>query len=191
MRKLRIVDFDCECLPGHWIGGDYVSKVITAVAWSWMDEDSVQFMTHYDWTATEMAITMREVLTEADVVTGHYIRGFDLPLVNGALLNAGKEGLSKLTTIDTKLDLRKNMGRSQSQENLGAMLGLTLPKVDMRLAEWEAFNLRRNGGKDAGVARVCGDVRQHKELYATLRDIGWLGTPKTWSPEPKGSAYRP
>jgi hypothetical protein len=36
-RPLRVLDFDCEARPLHWISGDYVSKEITAIAWAWCD----------------------------------------------------------------------------------------------------------------------------------------------------------
>src|SRR3990167_967353 len=38
-RPFRILDFDVEARPLHWISGDYVSKEITAIAWAWIGED--------------------------------------------------------------------------------------------------------------------------------------------------------
>ena len=31
-RPMRVLDFDVEARPLHWISGDYVSKEITAIA---------------------------------------------------------------------------------------------------------------------------------------------------------------
>jgi hypothetical protein len=189
--KLTILDFDVECLPGHWIGGDYVSKIITAVAWSWHGEDEIRVYTHYDHTPDMLAVMLADRLQVADIVTGHYIRGFDLPLINGMLFRGKHAPLPRLTTVDTKLDLIKNFGRSQSQENLSAMLGVDEPKVKVSLHDWENFNLRVDGAEAAGIERVAGDVAQHKALYANLIDVGWLGGPRAWEPASPGKAYRP
>lgn len=188
---LRILDFDVETLPGHWIGGDYVSKIITCVAWSWVGTDEVECFTHYTHTPSMLADVLSFPLREADFVTGHYIRGYDLPLINGMLLRQGAPSLPRILSVDTKLDLRKNMGRSQSQENLSAMLGIESPKVTRNLHEWEGFNLREPGFEEAGIERCVGDVIQHKELYAKLVELGWLGSPRAWTPEGAGKAYRP
>ena len=37
-RAMRVLDFDVEARPLHWISGDYVSKEITAIAWAWVDK---------------------------------------------------------------------------------------------------------------------------------------------------------
>lgn len=190
-RPLKILDFDLECLPGHWIGGDYVSKIITAAAWSWVGEDEVQVVTHYD--ESDIASLVADKIEKADIVTGHYIRGFDLPLLNGGLLRERYVSLADVMTSDTKLDLKKAHGRSKSQKNLAAELGVKANKVDMTLYEWEMFNTRQPGGRDKGVERVRGDVIQHKALRAVLLAIGWLGPPKRWSAKSAGSngEYRP
>lgn len=190
MRKLRIIDFDMECQPGHWIGGDYVSKVVTAIAWRYRDEKAYHVRTHYDTEPGVMAETLASKLLQADIITGHYIRGFDLPLLNGALLDAGLSPLPRLTTVDTKLDLNRAHGRSLSQKNLSGMLGVAAPKVDLTLSEWEGFNLRREGFRRKGEQRVVGDIKQHCELYDRLVELDWISSPKTWSPVSKGSSYR-
>ena len=191
MSELRILDFDVEALPGHWIGGDYVSKVITAVAWSWRGTDEVECITHYALPPDVLAFRLAIELGKADLVTGHYIRGYDLPLINGMLLRGGRQSLPRLLTLDTKLDLHKSMGRSLSQKNLSSMLGVEAPKIDRTLDEWENFNLRVSGHEGAGIERVVGDVRQHKLMYDALVARRWLGAPKAWSPQGGGKNYRP
>jgi hypothetical protein len=182
LRELRIVDIDCECLPGHWIGGDYVSKVLTAVAWKFIgSEGGVEVRTHYEATPGEMAAELASVIESSDIVTGHYIRGFDLRLLNGNLLLGGFGPLSPVLAHDTKLDLTKTHGRSLSQQNLGALLGLQHPKVQVTLADWEAFNTKTPGYRDKGVERVAGDVLQNIEMRERLIELGWLGAPKLWT----------
>lgn len=184
---LRVLTLDCECLPGHWIGGDYVSKILTAVAWAW-DDGAVEVLTHYDEPPTELAAALAAEMETADIVTGHYIRGFDLPLVNGNLLAGGLYSLGPILASDTKLDLLKSHGRSLSQKNLSAQLGVAAPKIDVSLPDWEGFNTRQPGYRDKGVERVVGDVEQHREMRARLVALEWLGKPRVWSPTPKGQS---
>src|SRR3954468_13490203 len=77
-RPMRVLDFDCEARPLHWIGGDYVSKEITALAWAWTDDP--EHVTCYLLGETDtptMLEAFRAAYDQADMVTGHYIRGFD------------------------------------------------------------------------------------------------------------------
>jgi hypothetical protein len=187
MRSLDIVYFDMEAQPGHWIGGDYVSKLVTAVAWAHGDKDPL-VLTHYDSSLEQMASALAWHLERADIVVGHYIRAFDLPLLNGALLRAGAQPLPRILTVDTKLDLLKAHGRSKSQENLGASLGLENPKVKLSLTDWEGFNTLDPRYKDEGIERVIGDVKQNRELHRKLVDLGWIGPPRAWEPKQKGKA---
>jgi hypothetical protein len=125
------------------------------------------------------------------MVCGHYIRAFDLPLLNGELLRNGMEPLHPVLALDTKLDLYKAHGRSKSQKNLAAELGLGEPKVDVSLHEWEDFNSR--WGSDAKVIeRVVGDVLQNRALRKALIERGWLGAPNIWRAESHGgNGYHP
>ncbi len=187
-RQLRVLDIDVECLPGHWIAADYVSKIITAVSWKWIGErGQPEVLTHYDTYPDEMATRLAFVIEEADIVAGHFIRGFDLPLLNGNLLRAGLVPLHPVLAHDTKLDLIKTHGRSLSQENLAAMIGVSKPKVKVTLHEWESFNTRAPGFRDKGIKRVTGDVLQNIEMRQRLIELGWLGAPKQWDGTPKGS----
>jgi hypothetical protein len=189
MKKLRVLYFDLECRPGHWIGGDYVSKVITASAWMWGDSSApAMVMTHYDYKPFEIADATAMAIEEADMVVGHYIRGFDLPLLNGELLRGNAEPLKPVLSLDTKLDLNKAHGRSKSQKNLAADFGLEEPKVDVTLAEWEAFNGREDEADGPVIVRVVGDVVQNMALRAVLAEAGWLGAPRVWRPESSGGA---
>jgi hypothetical protein len=184
IKKLRVVTLDWECLPGHWIGADYTSRIVTALAWSWSDSpDRIDVMTHYEHTRASMAEAFRLLLTNADVVTGHWVTGFDLPVGNGARL---RENLPPLEGVvwasDTKSHLSKTSGRSLSQQNLAASLGVKAPKINVTLKDWEEFNLRTPGYQQAGEERVVGDVRQHMEMRAALIKLGWLGPAQRWVP---------
>jgi len=192
----RILDFDCECRPLAWYGGDFVTKQPTLIAWKFIGEpgptsvawiggsgDNERVLLEERW----MLADFRRAYDEADIVTGHYIRGFDLPLLNGALMRLGAPGLSPKMSQDTKLDMVKRQGLSTSQENLGAMLGLSHDKVGMNTGKWADANMLLLEGIMLAKERVVGDVEQHIEMRQRMLDLGILGPPKLWSPSAKGS----
>jgi len=198
--RLRVLDFDVECRPIAWYGGDWVTKQPTAIAWKWVGErgrvevavigESFDTRNVLD-EETLMLERFREAYDAADVVTGHFIRGFDLPLLTGALMRLGLPLLGTKDTHDTKGDLVRGQGISKSQENLGAMYELNHPKVPMNTASWLRGNLLLPDGIEATKKRVVGDVRQHVELRAAMLELGHLGPVKAWSPGGKADSYRP
>ena len=187
--KLDVVYFDLEARPGHWIGGDYVSKIVTAGAYVHNEEEYVHVLTHYDYSPQQIVEQIAVVIEDADLVVGHYIRGFDLPLINGELLRHSLQPLSSILSHDTKLDLAPAHGRSKSQQNIAGLLGLEHPKVNVTLAQWEAFNDRQPEGYDIGVERVKGDVLQNREMRHKLMSLGWLNPPQVWSPLSRSKGY--
>jgi hypothetical protein len=181
-RAVRILDFDCECRPLSFMGGDYVTKDITAMAWAWTDQpDDVTVYALGDVDQRTMLQAFREAYDKADMVTGHYIRGFDLPLVNGAMTEHHLSPLPDKLSHDTKLDLVRRHGQSGSQENLGAMLGLDNPKVQMNQHKWRSANRLTPEGIALSKERVVGDVKQHIEMRKRLLELGYLAGPKVWS----------
>lgn len=181
-RPLRILDFDCEARPLHWISGDYVSKEITAIAWAWTDrpEDVTCYLLG-ECDPITMLRAFLEAYDQADMVTGHYIRGYDLPMVNGALSEYQLPSLSDKLAQDTKTDLIRRAGLSSSQENLGVMLGLNHPKVGMDQRKWREANRLTPDGLARVRERVTGDVGQHIEMRQRLLDLGYLGPPRVWA----------
>lgn len=184
MSKLRVLDFDVECRPLAWYGGDFVTKQPTAIAWTWVGE------TRYPTCAwigasdrsslvleeeAAMLEDFRKAYDAADVVTGHFIRGFDLPLLNGACDRLGLPPLASKHAQDTKYDYMAAQGISKSMENLGAMYELKHPKVQMNTATWAAGNMLLPHGIKMTIARVVGDVKEHVELRAEMLRRGVLG----------------
>lgn len=194
--RASILDFDVECRPLSWYGGDWVTKEITAIAWAWVSPSNpakvsgrVECRLLGEVDLFDLVAEFQAVYAAADIVTGHYIRGFDLPLVNGACLELGLAPLGPTMAQDTKGDLVRFSGLSKSQENLGAMLGLRHPKVGMNQETWRAANRLTPEGIEGTRKRVVGDVKQHVEMRAALLDRGMLGPPRPWSagvtaPEP-------
>lgn len=179
----RILDVDIENRPIAYGGGDWTTADITAIAAGFDPEGIHCFMLTDSRTDHEYRIMLhgfRELYDKADIVTGHYIRNHDLPIINGAMIEFGMPPLGPKMTCDTKNDLVRFKDLSKSQEGLGAMLGLSAPKVHMSPHDWRQANrLQRT---EAARARVIGDVRQHMELRVALLKAGALGKMKTWRP---------
>ena len=186
---LKILDFDTETRPITYLGSDFTTGEPTALAWGFAHEGRrgirCYAVSHEGHKGIDQRREMLEAFhvayDEADVVTGHYIRGFDLPVIMGAMLDAGLPPLSDKLTIDTKQDLLKRKYVSASQESLGAMLGLKAPKVPMDQIKWRSANRFTPEGVTLTRRRVVGDVVQHMELRRKLTDMGWLTPPRMWT----------
>lgn len=180
-RPMRILDFDVEARPLHWISGDYVSKEITAIAWAFIGESSEpECVLLGETSPVEMLRRFRAAFDQADMVTGHYIKGYDLPVINGAMTEYALPPLTDKLAQDTKIDLIPSAGLSKSQENLGATLGLEHPKVRMNQRSWRDANRLTPEGIVLARARVIGDVLQHIELRQRLLELGYLVPPRVW-----------
>lgn len=192
-RDLKVLDFDCEARPLSWIGQDYVTKEPTAIAWKFIGDKGKPIVLALGETSSiDMLTRFVEAYDEAWIVTGHYIRGFDLPLINGALSDWNLPPLKAKLTSDTKLDLFKRHGMSNSQESIAAMLEIKHEKVSMSQADWRSANRLTAEGIKLTKIRVSGDVEQHIEMREELLERGWLGPPREWSGEPSGaSKYHP
>ncbi len=184
MRKVRILDFDIENRPLSYLGQDFTTAEVTAIASCWHGKPGSMevFLLGRD-EPGDMLRWFVERYEAADIVTGHYIRRHDLPIINGSLLELGLEPLGEKLTVDTKLDLVTH-GHvvSGSQENLAEMLGVRLPKVHMNTPRWRTANRLTPDGLALTMKRVAGDVRQHMQLYRRLVELGLLRQPSTWRP---------
>jgi hypothetical protein len=180
-RDMRVLDFDIENRPLTYLGSDFTTAEVTAISWAWVDKH--EDVTVYLLGETELPEILRAfcvVYNQADVVVGHYLRGHDLPMVNGALMECQMPALSDKRIQDTKLDLMKSKGISKSQESLGAMWDLDTPKVQMNQSKWRAANRLTKEGLALVRERVTGDVRQNIALRKKERELGYLGPPRWW-----------
>lgn len=151
------------------------------MAWAWCDApDDVTCYLLGETDPVTMLLAFVAAYNQADMVTGHFIRGYDLPMVNGSLTEYQQQPLADKLTHDTKLDLVRRQGLSSSQENLGAMLGLEHVKVKMNQSTWRAANRLTPEGLHLARARVTGDVKQHIEMRRRLLDLGYLAAPVIW-----------
>ena len=179
-RPMRVLDFDIENRPLSYLGSDFTTAEVTAIAWAWTDTPDVVVRLLGE---TPLEDILREFVgayNAADLVTGHFIRGHDLPMVNGALMECGLPPLEDKLVQDTKVHLMRAKGISKSQESLGAMFHLDAPKVSMNQSKWRAANRLTPEGLAEVRQRVVGDVRQHMELRRVLLERGLLAPPKMW-----------
>lgn len=177
---MRVLDFDIENRPLSYLGSDFTTAEVTAIAWAWTDAEEVTVRLLGE---TPLLSILREFVAAydaADMVTGHFILGHDLPMLNGALMECGLPPLGDKFVQDTKVHLMRAKGISKSQESLGAMFHLDAPKVSMNQSKWRAANRLTPEGLREVRERVVGDVRQHMELRRVLLDRGMLAPPKMW-----------
>ena len=180
-RPLRVLDFDIENRPLSYLGSDFTTAEVTAIAWAWCDQP--EDVTVYLLGETDLIDILRrfvDAFNAADMVTGHFITGHDLPMLNGALVECGMPPLADKLVQDTKTHLVSLKGISKSQESLGAMFRLDAPKVQMNQSKWRAANRLTSEGLAEVRQRVTGDVRQHIELRQTLLDRQLLRPPSMW-----------
>lgn len=182
-RALRVLDLDIENRPIAYLGGDFTTAEITAIAWCWVGRPkTLTSRVLGDVELRPILMDFAAVYAEADLVTGHFIRGHDLPVINGALMEQGLPPLGQKMTSDTKLDLVSRKYVSASQENLAEMLGVAASKYHMSNAMWREANRLTKKGRELTKKRVEDDVLQHMALRAVLIERGLLGGPKVWRP---------
>lgn len=177
-------DLDIENRPITYVGSDWTTADITAIAFSFMDEDEVFCFVQTKARSSQrtMLKKFREFYDRVDGVSAHNIRRHDLPHINGALMEHGLPLLGPKLVCDTYGDLKKKTGISSSQENLSAMLGVVAPKVGMNSVKWRAANRLLPEGIEATKERVIGDVIQHKALRLALLERDMLRPPRMWRP---------
>lgn len=184
-RRLRVLDFDIENRPLAYLGPDYTTAEITAIAWGWWPRGRIECRV-YDGSGPAEYRDMLEQFVEAynqsDIVTGHYIRKHDFPIINSALLEMGLPGLSQKMTSDTKVDLTKQKYLSMSQENLAEALGVKANKFHMNNAKWREANRFTPRGLELTHRRARDDVRQHRQMRSRLVELGVMRPPRLWVP---------
>jgi hypothetical protein len=120
-----------------------------------------------------------EAYNAAEMVTGHNILRYDLPVLNGECVRRGIPGLGPKLAQDT-MRLHKTKGLKKGQDNLGKVMGVPDPKMPLSWAEWqEAYEEK---GWKTVIKRCESDVLSHKLMRQALLDGGYLRPPVVWSP---------
>ncbi len=184
VRPARILDFDLENRPLSYLGMDFTTSEITAIAWGWAGQTKVHVAllgpTDNPAARVVMLDAFKKEYDRADVVTGHYILEHDLPIIQGARIELGLERLGPKMVQDTKVHLIRFKGISKSQENLAGALGVPATKYHMTNAMWREANRLTKEGIALTRRRVTDDVRQHQKLRAALVKGGYLGPMQIW-----------
>jgi hypothetical protein len=182
-KRLRILDFDSECRPMHYSEWRAESQ-ITAIAWSWVGRDNVRCEVLEQDLSNERSMleAFLEDFNAADIVTGHYLRKHDLPLINDHCIRLGLPLLKPVLVSDTMADLPKIKGLGKSQENLSVTFALDAEKHHMTGAQWRVANALDAAGRASARRRVVDDVLQNKQLRVALLERGLLRAPQTWRP---------
>jgi hypothetical protein len=181
-KSLKILDFDIENRPLTYMGNDFTSADVTAIAWSWTHQKKIHCKLIPVHSYEDMLLSFLEAYNEADVVTGHFIRKHDLDHVNGALFEFGLPKLTSKLVQDTYLDTTKGRGLSMSQEAMADLKGVEESKFRMSQYNWRLANRLTPEGVKLTRQRVVDDVRQNKALREQLLTDGQLAPPKIWRP---------
>ena len=182
-RKTRILDLDIENRPLSYWMDDRPTCEITAIASQWVGSPRSMQVLLLGIDDPEYMLT--EILhryMEADLVTGHYIRRHDLPIINGALYEYGLPLLVPKWTCDTKLDMFTKADIPATQEFLCETLGCPIPKVHMTQTDWREANRLTPRGLEKTRKRVTTDVQQHMWLREEMLQRGMLRPISVWNP---------
>jgi hypothetical protein len=205
----RVLDFDLENRPLAYLGGDYTTAEVTSVAWAWVVDGKIKgkvqcallgvpcyhpgcMAYHIGEPLADVILAFAEAYAAMDLGTGHFVRGHDLPVINGMLLELGYPPLPKRMVQDTKQELKDSKYVSLSQESLAAMLGVPAPKIHMDQRKWRTANRLEPEGLELTRQRAVGDVVQHVQMRNRLLELDWLKAPKVWdSARSRMPRYRP
>lgn len=185
----RILDFDVETINAGFDDPDWTPQKITCVAWSWIGEEDVHsricgpegLFTQPD-RRRRMVAALVDQIRQADMLTGHNIYRFDLPIVNAECMRLGLEPLRAQFVQDT-MWLKKAKGFKKGQDNLGLLTHIDDEKFALNWQAWqdayseEGWKLIRH--------RAESDVHMHKQLRERLISSGWLknnGKGRRWLP---------
>lgn len=197
----RTLSFDIENRPLSYWQPDCPTAEITSIASCWTDDPgSIEVwllappcvhcsggwckeMGDSVMSATHMLARFLDRYSRADIVTGHYIRKHDLPIINGALMDIGLPTLGPKMTCDTKLDMVKKADIPATQEYLLEMLGVPgMKKYHMSQRKWREANRLTPKGLQETYERVSSDVVGHIAMREYMLQRGLLTGPQVWDP---------
>lgn len=179
----RILDFDIETLAAGYADPAWVPDKITCISASWIGEDEVfTWMTGQRgyWSrkarARKVLRPFYELLSEAEMVTGHNIRRFDLRVFNAEAMRCGVEPVRQILVEDTMAILRSK-GFKKGLDNIAVELGCG----GKRALSWSEWDKAYEDPSWTVVKERCeSDVRLHKRVREEMRSRGWLKPPTLW-----------
>lgn len=182
-RPLRVLDFDIETVAAGFADPQWVPNRTICWAYCWVgsNEAMVSALPVADFYNHDMRRAFLqpffEIIAEADVLTGHNIVRFDLPVLNAECLLLGLPRIGSKMIQDT-IQLPKSKGFKKGQDNMGYAFGVKEEKMPLSWAQWEAAYAEPDM---ATVKERCAsDVLMHIELREKMRQAGLLQPPKMW-----------
>lgn len=181
--ELRILDFDIETLAAGFADPDWVPQKITAAAWSWIGEDKVDSLVvgkRAYWNRRLRGKKLKPLLAaiaQADILTGHNIARFDLPVLDAECARCLLPPLQPVRILDT-IKLKRTKGLKKGQDNLAHNFEIRQRKMDLIWGEWD--DAYAEDGWPTVEARCRSDVVQHKQLLEQIRP--WLKPARVWTP---------
>lgn len=180
----RILDFDVETVAAGFADPQWVPQKITCVAWSWVGSDKVESricgpngLFGDSTLRADMLRPMLAAIAEADMVTGHNLLRFDLPVVNAECMRLGIEPIRSVLVQDT-IRLLRSKGFKKGQDNIGEMLQLRNKKMSLSWQGWQdAYD--EEGWRNI-IARAESDVVMHKEMRLRMIERNILRKPIRW-----------
>lgn len=181
---LKILDFDVETVAAGFADPDWVPQKITCVAWSWVGSDEVESricgpsgIFGNPQRRARMLKPLLKAIGEADMLTGHNIARFDLPVVNAECMRLGLEPIRSVLIQDT-IKFVRSKGFKKGQDVLGRLLKVDTEKLAL---DWQAWqDAYDEPGWPTVRERAESDVLMHKEIREELLSLGILKPPTTW-----------
>lgn len=182
--SLRILDFDIETIAAGFADPDWVPQKITCVAWSWVGSDEVESRVcgpggifgkpHL---RARMLKPLLKAINQSDMLTGHNISRFDLPILNAECMRLGLEPIRFAVVQDT-IKLVRSKGFKKGQDVLGRLHGVSSEKLAL---DWQAWQDAYDESGWPTVRERCeSDVLMHKELREQMLEKGHLKSPRVW-----------
>lgn len=175
----RILDFDIEARATGYGDPNWVPQECTCIAWSWVGDDRVKSAVRLNG-AEQMLGRFRCAYDEADMVIGHNILRFDLPVLNAEMLRFGLGPLPAKRAHDTLRHMVKTKGMKRDQENLGKLRESRQDKQHMSWQDWQ--DAYAEPGWKGIRSRAETDVIAHKEIWRGMCEDGWLKEARIWRP---------
>lgn len=182
----RILDWDIETVAAGFADPQWVPHKITCVAWSWIGSDEIQAristsegLFSRPERRAKMLEPLLEAISEADMVTGHNLIRFDLPVLNSECLRLGFPSLGSVLVQDT-MRFVKTKGFKKGQDNISFLLEVPINKLPLSWQQWQ--DAYEEKGWATVVERCKSDVAGHKLMRQEMLDKGWLRAPVRWSP---------
>lgn len=181
----RILDFDVETVAAGFADPNWVPQKITCVSWCYVGSDKVESrVCHAEglyYEPEKRADMIAELLwhiERADILTGHNIVRFDLPIINAECMRLDLP-MPESQRIQDTIKLPKSKGFKKGLDNLGYLYKIRNQKLPLSWQQWEEAYAER--GWDTIRRRCEVDVVGHKEIRLAQIDRGTLQT-KNWRP---------